>query len=51
MSLGATRPNVVGLVLREALIVSGMALGMMAATAVSRPVSRFWSMASTRSIR
>jgi predicted permease len=43
MSLGASRPNVIGLVLREALAVSGigMALGMIAATAVSRPISAF----------
>ena len=43
MSLGATRPNVIRLVLREAIAVSavGMALGMIAATAVSGPISAF----------
>ena len=43
MSLGASRPNVIRLVLREALAIAGvgMALGMIAATAVSRPLSAF----------
>lgn len=62
MSLGATRPNVIRLVLREAIAVSavGMALGMIAATAVSRPISAFlvegldaldpWSYAGTSAV-
>jgi ABC-type antimicrobial peptide transport system permease subunit len=43
MSLGASRPDVLRLVLGEALAIAGtgMALGMRAATAMSRPISAF----------
>jgi len=43
MSLGATRASVVGLVLRDASVVAGtgMALGIAASLAVTRPLAAF----------